>query len=471
MMNNTNMAATEQVFNLRRSFQSGITKHIDWRHKQLKAMLLMFEENRILFVEALKNDLYKDPFESLLMEIDFICNEIIYTLNNFESWVSPVKVSKDFPNLADDCFIKKEPFGVILVIAPWNYPIQLLFSPLIGILAAGNCAMLKPSEFAPQTSQLIETLIPRYMDTECICVYPGGTEELTDLLDQRFDHIFFAGSSSFGRAVMAAASKFLTPVTLQLSSKCPVYVDENCNLEVVAQRIIWGKLINVGQNCVAPDYVICNFEIQDLLFERMQMAIQKFYGNEINGSEFYGKIANEQQYQRLKNLLMRQQPTYGGRVDDTQQLITPGLIINAKPGDPFMEEEIFGPILPIVPVRSADEAIDLINSYEKPLALYLFSKDKRLIQQFLTETSSGGVCINDTVVHTALNTLPFGGVGHSGMGYYHGKFSFDNFSHHKSVMWKSMALESVNSIRYPPYNERNYRRLQWVLRKSLKRGH
>lgn len=464
------MAASEIVSDLRLSFRSGATKYMEWRRQQLRALLALMEENKDLFIEALRNDLYKHPFESLMMEIDFVCNEIISALNNLASWMAPEKVNKGLVNLADDCFIKKEPLGVVLIISPWNYPVQLLFSPMVGALAAGNCIVLKPSDLAPNTSELIETLIPKYMDSECIRVYPGGTEEASELLEQRFDHIFFTGNPNNGRAVMAAAAANLTPVTLELGGKCPVYVDSNCNLEVVAQRIIWGKLLNAGQSCVAPDYVMCGYDIQEHLFEKMKIAVQKFYGDRTGDSECYGRIVNDQHHQRLKSLLSRQKATYGGLVDDSQRMISPAIVIDVKPGDPLMEEEIFGPILPLVPVNGPEEAVEIINNREKPLTLYIFSHNKRLVQHFLSETSSGGVCINDTMTHVALESLPFGGVGESGMGHYHGKFSFDTFSHHRSVMWKSLALESVNSIRYPPYTEKNLRKLQWLMKKTLKRG-
>ena len=464
------MATASLISTLRRSFTSGITKTPEWRRKQLLALLKLVDENTPDIVSALKSDLNKCEFESFLFEIDITRNDIVNHLNNLNDWMKPTSVKKGLFFLLDTCQIKPEPLGVVLIIGPWNYPFHLMIMPLIGAISAGNSVLLKPSELAPATGDLLNKLIPKYLDEDCIKVVLGGVEETTQILQERFDHIFYTGSTNVGKIVMGAAAKYLTPVTLELGGKNPVYVDKNSNLQTVANRLMWAKCANVGQTCIAPDYIMCPLEIQAPLVEAMKASVTKFYGDDIAKCDTYGRIINERHFKRIKKLLDGQTPAFGGETIEEDKFIAPTILTDVKQSDLVMEEEIFGPILPIMPMENVDEIIGYINGREKPLAIYVFSNDKKLVEKFLTETSSGGVCVNDCILQVALETLPFGGVGNSGIGSYHGKFSFDTFSHKKSIMWKSLGLESLNDLRYPPFTTKNLNWIRKLTKKSLKRG-
>lgn len=458
------------ISSLRHSFKSGITKTAEWRRKQLMGMLKLIDENTEDIVGALKNDLSKSEFESFLFEIDITRNDIVNHLNNLTEWMRPTSVKKGLFFTLDTCQIKPEPLGVVLIIGPWNYPFHLMLMPLIGAVSAGNCILLKPSELAPSTGDLINKLIPKYLDEECVKVALGGVEETTQILKERFDHIMYTGSPNVGKIVMAAAAKHLTPVTLELGGKNPVYVDKNCNIQTVANRLMWAKCANAGQTCIAPDYVMCTAEIQAPLVEAMKASVTKFYGEDVAKCDTYGRIINDRHFKRVRSLLKDQNPAFGGETDEEDKFIAPTVLTDVKKTDLIMEEEIFGPILPILPVENVDEVISYVNEREKPLAVYVFSNDKKVVERFLAETSSGGVCVNDCILHVALETLPFGGVGNSGMGNYHGKFSFDTFSHKKAVMWKSLGLESLNDLRYPPFTAKNLNWIRMLTKKSFKRG-
>jgi len=340
---------------------------------------------------------------------------------------------------------------VVLVIAPWNYPAQLALLPLVGILGAGNCAILKPSEVAPATSALLASIIPKYFNSDTLAVVEGGIPETTELLEQRFDHIFYTGNGTVGRIVMAAAAKHLTPVTLELGGKSPCYVDTHANLDVAAKRIVWAKFFNAGQTCVAPDYILAHKDIHDELLERMTAAITAFYGDNIQNSPDYGRIINERHHRRLMDLLKGETLLCGGYGDETIKFIEPTIVRDVSPDSSLMREEIFGPILPVLPIESTDQAIQFILEREKPLALYVFSENKDSYQRVLQQTSSGGACVNDAMTHLSALDLPFGGVGESGMGHYHGKHGFDTFSHQKSVLDKSSRFDLP--LRYPPFND------------------
>ncbi|CAI9733134.1 aldehyde dehydrogenase, dimeric NADP-preferring-like [Octopus vulgaris] len=464
------MSAASVVAGLRKSFREGVTKSYEWRRSQLLALLKLIDDNFSDIAAALKDDLNKSEFESQLMEVDITRNEVVNHLNNLSEWMKPTYVKKTLINSLDTCMIKPEPLGVSLVLGAWNYPFHLAIMPVIGAISAGNCVILKPSEISECTSNLISKLMPNYLDDRCLKVMLGGIPETTELLKERFDYIFYTGSTSVGKIIMTAAAKHLTPVTLELGGKSPVYVDKTSDLPTVANRIMWGKCANSGQTCIAPDFVLCSPDLQQKLVEALKNSVTKFFGTDVSKSEYYCRIINNQHFLRIKKLLEGQKPAFGGDMNEADKFIAPTVLTDVKPTDQVMEGEIFGPVLPILPMENVQAAIDYINSRPKPLALYVFSNDSKVVNKFLSETSSGGVCVNDTLMQISMETLPFGGVGESGMGAYHGKHSFDTFSHMKSIMWKSQALESVNDLRYPPYTEKNMTWLRRLSRKSVKKG-
>ncbi|KAJ8929821.1 hypothetical protein NQ314_017419 [Rhamnusium bicolor] len=352
-------------------------------------------------------------------------------------------------------FIYPEPYGVVLIIGPWNYPFMILISPLIGAIAAGNCVILKPSEIAPNTAQLVEKLVPKYLDTNCYHVINGGVPETTQLLEQRFDYIFYTGNSNVGKIVHKAASNYLTPVTLELGGKSPVYLDETADIDLAAARILWGKCINAGQSCIAPDYVLCSKEIERKFIEASKKKIREWFGENVKESSDFGRIINENHFQRIVKLLEGTQIAVGGNYDAKELFIEPTIIQGVKPTDPIMQEEIFGPLLPIVNFENAYDALNFINDREKPLALYLFSNNNNIHDLILKNTSSGNLVVNDTMMHFSCDSLPFGGVGNSGIGVCHGKFSFDTFSHGKGTLIKNLnkISEYINAPRYAPYTD------------------
>ncbi|KAL3841735.1 hypothetical protein ACJMK2_019840 [Sinanodonta woodiana] len=354
---------TELVSGMCQVFRSGKTKKFEWRFQQLTKMLNMLEENRDKFYEALKKDLNKSIMEASMTEVNFCRNDLVYCMNNLSEWVKPEKVKKNLINLMDTCYIKREPFGVVLIIGAWNYPVQLTLLPMIGAIAAGNCVVLKPSEMATATAELLEALLPKYLDNECIRCVNGGVPETTALLAEKWDYIFYTGNSAVGKIVMQAAAKHLTPVTLELGGKSPVFVDDSCDLSVVANRILWGKCTNAGQTCIAPDYILCKKETQDTLVEAMKKTLREFYPNDPVNSPDFGRIINDRHFQRIKKILDNLgggKIALGGETDETQRFIAPTILTDVKFSDPIMQEEIFGPLLPIITVKNEDEAIDFI---------------------------------------------------------------------------------------------------------------
>lgn len=442
----------EIVHHLRNTFQSGKTKPVEYRIKQLKSLEKMVKENQEEIIKVLLEDLHKNKYESILTEINFVLHEIKYILDNLCDWVKPEKPPKSFANLLDSVYILHDPFGVALVIGAWNYPVQLTLGPVCGAIAAGNCVVIKPSEVASATAKFLADTIPKYLDEDAFQVYLGGIPETTELLKQKFDYIFYTGSTMVGKIIQAAASKHLTPTTLELGGKSPVYLDNTANIDIAARRIIWGKFINAGQTCVAPDYLLCSKEVQEKFLRSSKTILREFYGDNPKISPDFGRIINDRQFQRLTGLLKTCNIAIGGDTDAAERYIAPTIVTNVKPEDPVMQEEIFGPILPIVNVDNAYEAISYISGNEKPLALYIFSNKKETVKVILDNTSAGGVSVNDTVMHLAVPTLPFGGVGSSGMGAYHGKYSYDTFTHRKSVLHKNLGIlgEKLSSARYPP---------------------
>uniref|UniRef100_UPI00398F03AE aldehyde dehydrogenase family 3 member B1 isoform X3 n=1 Tax=Pristiophorus japonicus TaxID=55135 RepID=UPI00398F03AE len=456
------MAFAETLLRLRSAFVSGKTRTLEFRTGQLDALINLLEQNEEKLLRVLYKDLRKCKFEAVIAEIRFARNEVIYALNNIASWVEPELVERNFVTMMDQCFIRSEPFGVVLIIGTWSYPIQLLLTPLVGAISAGNCVVLKPSEVSTNTSELLATLIPKYLDKDYVAVFSGGPVETMNLLVYKFDNIFYTGSSTIGKTVMKAAAEHLTPVTLELGGKNPCYVDLSFNLESTAHRLAWGRFFNAGQTCVAPDYVLCTPEVQRLLVPAIEQAVHTFYGKDPKDSPDFGRIINDQHFQRLQQLLKSGRVAVGGQSEEQDRYIAPTVLVEVTESDAVMQEEVFGPILPVLNVGSLEEAIEFINRRRKPLALYVYSTNNQVVKEMLENTSSGGFCSNDNVVQMALNTLPFGGVGFSGLGIYRGKFSFDTFSQKRACMLKSAGMEIMNSARYPPYNDQKLNILIWA---------
>lgn len=432
----------------REFFATGKTKDVNFRLAQLQKLRTLVTDNKESIITALKGDLNKPEFESYAIEIGAI-KEIDYAIKHIKKWTKPKKTGVPLEFFNYSAKILPEPLGMVLIISPWNYPLQLVISPLVGSIAAGNCTIIKPSELAPHTAKLLTQLIGEYFPPEYIRVIEGGVETSKQLLEQKFDHIFFTGSTSIGKIVMTAAAKHLTPVTLELGGKSPCIVDKEINLEHTSKRIIWGKFINAGQTCIAPDYLLVNKKIKSALINSLQQVLQEFYGDNPEVSPDFARIINKHHFHRLTELLKDGRVIVGGKINPERLYIAPTLIDDISLTDKIMEEEIFGPILPIIEYTDIQEVIEIINSKPKPLALYLFSENKKLQEQVLTNTSSGGVCINDTIIQVAVSSLPFGGVGDSGMGSYHGKAGFDTFSHYKSVLYNGFRLDL--NWRYAPY--------------------
>lgn len=460
------MDFSDVVHHLRLSFNQGKTKPLAHRVGQLKQFLRMLKENKDLFVEALHQDIRKPKFESTMMEYTVLVAETIKFIDNLHEWAAFQKTESDLMNLMNTCGIKYEPYGVVLIIGAWNYPLLLALQPVIGCIAAGNCGILKPSELSPATASLIESLVPRYLDEDCFRVINGGKDETSALLKERFDFIFYTGGHVVGKIIMEAAAKYLTPVTLELGGKSPCYVDGDSDFDMSAKRIVWGKYVNSGQTCLAPDYILCSQETELKLIPALVSAIKEFYGDNPKNSPDLARIINNRHFDRLKALINQDKVVFGGDCDETEKYISPTIMRDVSLEDAVMKEEIFGPLLPIIRVASTDEAVKMINKGEKPLALYVFSKSQSIIDKFLNETSSGAVCVNDSIVQAAVPSLPFGGVGQSGMGAYHGKFSFDCFSHKKACLIKKQNLEALNAIRYPPYTDSNMKTACWFLMPS-----
>jgi len=459
---------TKVVDGVREAFMTGRSKSYAWRKQQLEALVTMLEEQRAAIVAALDKDLHKPELETVLFDVDFVRNDAVYVLNHLKDWMKPEKVKKGLVALMDNAYIKYEPFGVVLVIGAWNYPIQLTLGPMVGAIAAGNCVVLKPSELSEATATLLETLCHKYLDNDCIRVINGGVPETTALLRERFDYIMYTGNSQVAHFVYEAAAKHLTPVTLELGGKSPVFIDETMDLDIVSRRLVWGKFTNAGQTCIAPDYVLCTEGLQSKLVESCQSTLKSFYGTDPAQSDSYGRIVNNRHFNRVKSLLDSTQgrKVVGGGMDEKTNYIEPTIVTDVKLSDPIMKDEIFGPILPIIGVKNMDEAIDIVNKREKPLALYVFSKNNTTVKKILDSTSSGGVTVNDVLMHPSLPTLPFGGVGNSGMGGYHGKFSFDTFSHKRGCLERPTGGEGANNLRYPPYTSRKMA----IMRFALKTG-
>jgi len=462
----TNAATIVQT--ARNAFERGKTKTYEFRLNQLKGLLRMLEENEDVFIDSLYADLRKAKNEAIIMEIEFERNNVRNALIHLKDWMEPEKAEKTLVTLLDQTLIYSQPYGVALIMSAWNYPIQLCIGPLIGAISAGNCAVIKPSEMAPVTAKAMAELLPRYIDKECYPVICGGIPETTELLQLRFDYMFYTGNAMVGKIIHQAANKHLTPITLELGGKSPLYMDDTVNYVFAARRIFWGKYANSGQTCVAPDYMLCTPAVRDKFLEVARKLMKEWFGENPLQCPDLARIVNERHFQRVTKLLESSgKVAIGGRTNPQERLIEPTILVDVKPSDPIMQEEIFGPILPIITVNNLEEAISFINKSEKPLTLYIYSANTSTRQHIIANTSSGSVCVNDCLVHLTVETLPFGGVGMSGMGNYHGKYSFDSFSHKKSCLVRNFMsfAENLAAGRYFPYNETNLKKTVFLLKK------
>lgn len=433
-------------------FEKDKTKDINFRIEKLNILKKAIIENEKEIMKALKKDLNKSPFESYETEIGIILDEIKYTIKHISRWTKPKRVKTPLSLFLSSSYIYPEPYGLILIISPWNYPLQLALSPLIGSIAAGNCSIIKPSEYSPHTSKILDKIIRENFDDSYITVVKGGKEISEKLLDEKFDYIFFTGGVSVGKIVMKKASKYLTPVTLELGGKSPCIVEETANIDLAAKRIVWGKFLNAGQTCVAPDYLLVHKNIKNKLITKMEEYILKFYTKNPCSNKEYPKIINKKHFNRLLNLMKSGNVISGGQYSDKTNHIAPTIIDGITWESPIMQEEIFGPLLPVLEFKELNEVVLNVNKNPKPLALYLFINNKKKERYVLDNISFGGGCINDTIIHLATPYMPFGGVGESGIGAYHGKESFLTFSHRKSILKKSNLFDIP--LRYPPYKKR-----------------
>lgn len=446
---------------VRRTFDTRVTRPLSWRKRQLERMIAMLEENEAELSEALAIDLGKPAVEGFVTDIAFVIGEVKLMLKNLRRWNRPERVRTPIVALPATSKRIPEPLGVVLVIAPWNYPIQLLLVPAAGAIAAGNAVVMKPSEVSSATSQVLARLVPKYLDPSAVVLVEGGVPETTALLAQRFDHIFYTGNGTVGRVVMRAAAEHLTPVTLELGGKSPTIVHSSADLDVAARRIAWGKWLNAGQTCVAPDYVLVEKSVETALVDRIRRVIGEFYGDDPKSSGSYGRIVSERHFDRLSGLMAGGRVIVGGDTDRTDRYIAPTVLSDVDFESSLMNEEIFGPLLPIVPVNSIRDAITFVTSRPHPLALYVFAEKRSVIDEVLAHTTAGGVTVNGTLMHLTSPHLPFGGVGESGMGAYHGETGVRIFQHRKPVLSRSTRVDP--SLAYPPYTDRKAKIFRKVL--------
>ena len=425
---------------------------IKYRKQLLQNLLQVIEREEKEIINALYQDFRKPEFESILTETNYVISELKDTINNINSWAKPKMILPSLLNFPSTDYIYSEPYGKVLIIAPWNYPFQLALCPLIAAVAAGNQIVLKPSELTENTSKLIAKIILEVFDINQVEVIQGGVKVSEDLLSKRWDYIFFTGSVAVGKIVAKAAAENLTPVTLELGGKNPCIVDETANLQIAAKRIIWGKLVNAGQTCIAPDYLLIHEKVKNKLTELLIYEIENALGKNPEESLDYCSIINLKNYKRQLHFLENQKIIFGGKYNEQNLFLSPTLVDEPNLESEVMKEEIFGPILPLISYSKTVEIENIISKYEKPLSLYIFSKNKTFIKEILKKYSFGGGCVNDTIIHFSNNRLPFGGVGNSGIGGYHGKLSFDTFSHKKAIVKKVTWLDIP--IRYAPYKKK-----------------
>ena len=451
------MEIQELAAQQRTYFNTGATRTAAFRRQALERLRAALLEHEEELNAALLADLNKAPAESYFTETGMVLEELRFQLKHLEKWARPRRVITPLAQFPSRGERLPEPYGCVLIMAPWNYPVQLCLTPLVGAIAAGNCAVVKPSAYAPASSAAIARLLGEIFPPEFVAVVEGGRGENRALLEQKFDYIFFTGSPAVGREVMAAGAKNLTPVTLELGGKSPVIVDSTADIPLAARRIAFGKVLNAGQTCVAPDYLLLHRSVKDAFVREYRRALEEFFP----GGD-YGElpcIVNEKHFRRASRLLAGQRVLIGGETDTTRRFIAPTLLDETDPAAPVMQEEIFAPILPMLCWQEREEAVRFVQSRPKPLALYLFTRDKEMERAVFDRCSFGGGCLNDTIVHLACSGLPFGGVGNSGMGSYHGKQSFDTFTHYRSVLKKANWLDLP--MRYHPYSGE---KLRWIKR-------
>jgi len=459
------------VTKLRNTFFDGRTLSLDYRRKQLTQLLNLIKENDAAIHDAAFKDLAKCKFETEMYEIRGTAHEIISLIEELEEFTKHEIVSNDIVNAMDKTMIRRDPKGLILVIGAWNYPIYLTLNPLAGAIASGCTAVLKPSEVSSHTAKLLGELIPKYLDQEAYAVVNGAVEETTELLKHQWDHILYTGNGTIGKVIMTAAAKHLTPVTLELGGKCPVIVSDDSDMDLVAGRLLSGRLANMGQTCICIDYILCSEKVRDQLIPLMKTKLAQWYGEDIQKSPDLGRIVNIRHWNRIMGYLKatKGKAVIGGesQADEKDLYIPPTVVIDCDDDEPLMVEEIFGPIMPIRTVKNLDEAIKFVNARPQPLALYVFSRNSEEVDRVLARTRSGGVTVNDSIFHVVATGLPFGGCGPSGMGAYHGKFSFDTFMHQRATLIKSQSMEIVNEkLRYPPYSEKKTNILSYLMFKS-----
>ena len=445
-----NKQIQEIIQSQREFYSTGSSRDIAFRIKNLKRLQTAITTYEERIYEALWGDLHKSAYESYLTEVSMVLQEIRHHIRCLKRWAAARRVPSPFYLFGSKSRIVYEPLGVVLIVAPWNYPFQLLINPLVGALSAGNCVVLKPSPYTSRVAQVLAEMIASVFEPEYVAVVQGGHEVNQALWAERFDHIFFTGSPELGKVVMKAAAEYLTPVTLELGGKSPCIVDENADIGCAARRIAWGKCLNAGQTCIAPDYLLVHARVKNELLEKLIYYIRQFYGDQPEKSPDYPRIVRREAVERLERLMQKGKIVHGGKILPEENYISPTILDEVLPDDAIMQEEIFGPLLPVISFYHLEEAIGYINVREKPLALYYFGTTA-CAEEVIAKTSSGGVCINDTVMHIANSRLPFGGVGHSGMGKYHGFESFVTFSNRRSVL-SSPTLWDI-PLKYPPYRD------------------
>lgn len=435
-------------------FESGQTRPLAFRLQQLRILRQAIKQYEPHLLAALQTDLHKSEFEAYTTEIGFTLSSITHTIRKLGKWMKPRRVKTPIHLQPAKSLIIPEPYGTVLIIGPFNYPVQLLLEPLVGAISAGNCAVLKPSEHTPHVAGVIRRMVEEFFDPAFVRVVEGEVDTVQALIHGAFDYIFFTGSVAVGKIVMAAAAKRLVPVTLELGGKSPVIVDKSANLAVAARRIMWGKLVNAGQTCIAPDYVLVAEELEKPLIQHMRQAIVEFYGSDVRQSGDYGRIVNDRQFSRLAEIVERDRKkvVYGGGLIREEKYIEPTLLADVTWNDACMEGELFGPILPVLTFGSLEEAIRTVREQPKPLALYLFTENNEAERMVMEQLSFGGGCVNDTIYHVASAYLPFGGVGNAGIGAYHGQASFDTFTHRKSILKRGTRLNL--KLAFPPYGDK-----------------
>ncbi|MFB9076583.1 aldehyde dehydrogenase [Flavobacterium procerum] len=425
---------------------------IGYRKETLKKLLYTIQKSEDLIIKALYDDFKKPEFEAVVTETSYVISDLKNTIKNIHKWAKPKRVFPSLLNFPSSDYLYKEPYGNVLIIAPWNYPFQLALCPLIAAVAAGNKVTLKPSELTPHTSAIIAKIIEKTFHINHVDVFEGGVDVSNKLLEKRWDYIFFTGSPTVGKIIARAAAENLTPVTLELGGKNPCIVDETADLKLAAKRIVWGKFINAGQTCIAPDYILIQKNMKVNFISYLIEEIIEAYGKKIDKSPDFARIINTKNWFRLTNMIQNENILFGGENDANKLYIAPTLLEEPHLESPVMKEEIFGPILPILTYENENDIKNVVSRYEKPLAFYIFSENKSFSKKLISDYSFGGGCINDTVVHFSNKRLPFGGVGHSGIGAYHGKLSFDTFSHHKAIVKKANWLDLP--MRYAPYKDK-----------------